>query len=309
MNDRASSSGCLCRLAIAVAALLLGHAGVGAAAVTQVAFGTFAELAGEQLDSVQCRVTSAGSRTWHSRIVVFLVGDTTVAWEAFEQIEVTKGLPRYPHDYANLTARFVVSRSVMQTMIDSLDSVPEYSGSQYHDDGYFSIAFVGVADGDTIGYDRLLTVPVLDQAVRALGHAVGAVDGALCSLLDVENSPVLVESFGPADISDSVSVTLSELGEDPVDGTFVGRFVVTSHAVKGLAGPIRVVFPVPSGVVMLDASGTTCVTMPTGRKFVEVSASTLQPGGSVEKVVRFANPERIEIGGGPTAVLGGPGLP
>ena len=291
-----------------------------AAGLEQASLTSLLALSDQQLETAQLKLSYLGSQTKPIPTVVFTVHGHDVDWDAFSPW-------LHPNDeifrqYRHAEPTFMVSVPQMRDAIASLKQVPGEVPQAGSSSEWLSVAVTANDSSAAQGFERWFdpgqaqTLFVyLRQALRADPKDITLMEGqanleAMRTLQWWGCALGLLPNEIPAkDVSAQVRVVASGLRWNANTKRFESTATLTNTSAQPIRGPIALVVDFSqASVQLLNAHGTTCVTSPVGREFVNIPmpAEALAPGESLEVVLQFERDEATEIRF-TMKVLAGPG--
>lgn len=263
-------------------------------------------LSGQELETGQVKLTYLGPQTEPIPTLVLTVHDHAVNWEAFGPWQ----RPEHRNDeiyqrYEGTKPSLTVSAEELRAVVQNLKGVLEKPAKRL-EAPWLSMTVVARAQGRLKGFEAQLDhflagelFILMRGSLRADPKDVTLMEGQ--ANLDAMRTlqwwgcglGLLPTSIPARDVSEQVQVNVSGLRWKTATKQFMSMVTLTNVSGKPIPGPISLVLYPGVNVSMANATGTTCVTTPSGREFLNVPMPglALEPQQTLETVLEFDHEE------------------
>jgi len=200
------------------------------------------------------------------------------------------GIDYINDSFAPLT--FSATSQELETMIDNVGTLPGVTDGDIDEGGFLPFTLLNDINNTTRAFEALNQTNgrgLFTQMMSALEHnaeAISHLESLACTL-------DLLSSAMPTEVTARVSVELSGVRLNRTTGNFVGRVRVTNNSELTLAAPLSLIVDEEGNVRLVGEDGSTCRISPPGLPYMNlpVGQGGLSPGGTVEVILKFDNPE------------------
>jgi hypothetical protein len=137
--------------------------------------------------------------------------------------------------------------------------------------------------GDALSWTLTYQITPPGGSWTSADNGTYAVDLGGAAIKDIDGNAVAQGTLGSFQVETAdISITKYGLLKDRKTGFYNGTIKFTNSGTSSFSGPIFVLFSLPPGVVLENASGTYG-----GLPYLEISVASLSPGSSINAVVAF----------------------
>ncbi len=273
-----------------------------------------------ELGTAQVKLSYLGPQDEPISTIVATVDGHAIDWAAFRPWLAAND-DMYQHKSNPNEPSFAVQAEDVQALLRSLR--PFFSRSSVSkDDAWVSFTFTVGQGASAVGIERTVdragageVFILLRNALRADPKDITLVEGRsnIQAMYTLQwwgcAQGLLPEAIPAKEVTGQVRVTTSGARWNERTRRFESTATVTNTSPQAIRGPIALVVDFTEAFIRVrNACGTTCVTTPVGREFINLPmpAEMLAPGQALETLLEFERDEQTPIQF-TTKVLAGPG--
>ncbi len=309
-----------------VSLLMMALLSGAAEAQETVPLETFLAMSPQALKTAQMKLIYLGPSIGLLPAMVMTIHGRPVDWDAFVPwLGHGQGIDEFSHQYSGNKPTMTVSVEEMRAVIQNLKHIVDAINKTVSDtptDPWLSITLTAGQQGSIKGiklsfddHEAKDFFVLMRGSLRADPKDITLLEGQAnieamrtlqgwgCAI------GLLPEAIPATDVSARVRVTTGGLRWNASTKRFECFATLTNISTEPIKGPIAlVVIPSIANVSLANAHGTTCMTTPVGREFLNVPmpAQVLEPSATLETTLEFEHEEGAGIAFN-TKVLAGVG--
>lgn len=269
-------------------------------------FSEFMNLTEQQLWTVQGKLTDLGFHTRSMYTLAFGATGSAMDLGVFTPYYRPTYAGRYALD-SGKPASFTMSPGMIDALLDSLATLPSVTDGG--EDGLMSFALTVVKNDVRLVFESLIDTsdmrPVLGRMLAAVQDdsvAAETITSFACHRGFLPGARI-------ADVTLSTQLRFGGFRKDRRSGNYVCKVRLSNIGSISLAAPLLVAFRPPDYVTLLTGSGFTCASEPSGAPYqIVLSDGSLGVGSHVDALLRFSNPDDVQVELLMPRVFSGPGF-
>lgn len=265
----------------------------------------FQRLTEANLATLQVKITYIGTQTKSTNSLLFASSHFCVDIAKFRPFWRKRVL--YWNE-SDRPAVFYANLSELRAVLSQVGALGIVTDGPDDSTSVFSFALYAEVGGIPRAFERLLDRENAAAVLSALRLALATNERGTEILRSLACRQGLLRGTPPTEVTDRVRVEFSEVPNGEEDGRWEGRIRLTNLSDTRFDSPLIVVIDIRSpNLTLVDRTPSTCLIIPY-RPYIVLTKSHLAPGASIERRVRFSNPDNDPVRPN-LRVFAGPGDP